>query len=40
MSLYKSWFIDYEPFDLDDEGLPVGWCKEKLNDKLSNLHKA
>ena len=34
-SLYKSWFIDYEPFDLDDEGLPVGWCKEKLNDKLS-----
>ena len=35
MSLYKSWFIDYEPFDLDDEGLPVGWCKEKLNDKLS-----
>ena len=35
MSLYKSWFIDYEPFDLDDEGMPVGWCKEKLNDKLS-----
>lgn len=35
MSLYKSWFIDYEPFDLDDEGLPVGWCKEKLDDKLS-----
>ena len=35
MSLYKSWFIDYEPVDLDDEGLPVGWCKEKLNDKLS-----
>lgn len=35
MSLYKSCFIDYEPFDLDDEGLPVGWCKEKLNDKLS-----
>ena len=37
MSLYKSWFIDYEPFDLDDEGLPVGWCKEKLNDKLSTF---
>lgn len=35
MSLYKSWFIDYEPFDLDNEGLPVGWCKVKLNDKLS-----
>ena len=35
MSLYKSWFIDYEPFDLDNEGLPVGWCKIKLNDKLS-----
>lgn len=35
MSLYKSWFIDYEPFDLDDEGLPVGWYKAKLNDKLS-----
>ena len=34
-SLYKSWFIDYEPFDLDNEGLPVGWCKVKLNDKLS-----
>lgn len=35
MSLYKSWFIDYESFDLDDEGLPVGWYKAKLNDKLS-----
>ncbi len=35
MSLYKSWVIDYEPFDLDDEGLPVGWYKAKLNDKLS-----
>ena len=35
MSLYKSWFIDYEPFDLDDEGLPAGWYKVKLNDKLS-----
>ena len=35
MSLYKSWFIDYEPFDLDDEGLPAGWYKAKLNDKLS-----
>ena len=35
MSLYKSWFIDYEPFDLNADGLPVGWYKTKLGDKLS-----
>ena len=35
MSLFKSWFIDYEPFDLNDEGLPIGWRKVTLNDKLT-----
>lgn len=35
MSLFKSWFIDYEPFELSDEGLPIGWSRVTLNDKLT-----
>lgn len=35
MAIFKSWFIDYEPFDLDEEGLPFGWIKTTLEEKLS-----
>ena len=35
MTLFKSWFIDYEPFELDDEGLPIGWEKITLEKKLT-----
>ena len=35
MSLFKSWFIDYEPFILNAEGYPIGWNKVTLNTKLT-----
>lgn len=35
MSLFKAWFVDYEPFDLDDDGFPIGWSKVTLNEKLT-----
>lgn len=35
MAIFKSWFIDYEPFELDDEGLPIGWEKTTLDKKLT-----
>lgn len=35
MSLFKSWFIDYEPFDLEDKEVPIGWNTLTLNDKLT-----
>lgn len=35
MAIFKSWFIDYEPFELDDEGLPIGWEKTTLEKKLT-----
>lgn len=35
MTLFKSWFIDYEPFEHDENGLPVGWTVATLNDKLT-----
>lgn len=34
-ALYTSWFIDFEPFELDDDGFPLGWKKHTLNDKLT-----
>lgn len=34
-ALYISWFIDFEPFELDDDGFPLGWKKHTLNDKLT-----
>lgn len=34
-ALYASWFIDFEPFELDDDGFPLGWEKLTLNDKLT-----
>jgi len=35
MAIFKSWFIDYEPFELDEEGLPIGWEKTTLEKKLT-----
>lgn len=35
MALFKSWFIDYEPFELDNEDLPIGWKETTLDDKLT-----
>ena len=35
MAIFKSWFIDYEPFELDDEGFPIGWEKTTLEKKLT-----
>ena len=34
-ALYASWFVDFEPFELDDDGFPLGWEKLTLNDKLT-----
>lgn len=34
-AIYTSWFIDFEPFELDDDGFPLGWEKHTLNDKLT-----
>ena len=34
-ALYTSWFIDFEPFEIDDDGFPLGWKKHTLNDKLT-----
>ena len=34
MALFKSWFIDYEPFELDADGLPIGWEQITLEKKL------
>ena len=35
MAFFKSWFIDYAPFELDDDGLPIGWEKTTLDTKLT-----
>ena len=34
-ALFTSWFIDFEPFELDDNGFPLEWRKRTLNDKLT-----
>ena len=34
-ALFQSWFIDYETFELDNEGLPIGWERITLNKKLT-----
>lgn len=34
-AIYKSWFIDCEPFELDDDDSPVGWTKTTLDKKLA-----
>lgn len=34
-AIFKSWFVDYEPFELNENGLPIGWETKKLNDKLT-----
>ena len=35
MTLFKSWFVDYEPFELNDDGTPIGWKKTTLEEKLT-----
>ena len=35
LSLFKSWFIDYEPFELDEAGVPLGWNIVTLEKKLT-----
>ena len=35
MAIFKSWFIDYEPFELDEAGLPIGWANTTLDRKLT-----
>ena len=34
-ALFQSWFIDYETFELDNKGLPIGWERITLNKKLT-----
>ena len=35
MTLFKSWFEDFEPFSLDEQGLPLEWNLTSLNDKVT-----
>ena len=35
MTLFKSWFVDYEPFELNDDGTPMGWERTTLDRKLT-----
>lgn len=35
MTLFKSWFMDYEPFELNDDGTPMGWERTTLDRKLT-----
>ena len=34
-AIFKSWFIDYEPFELDESGCPVGWVEKSLSQVLT-----
>ncbi len=34
-TLFKSWFIDYKPFELNNEKTPFGWSRITLNEKLT-----
>jgi type I restriction enzyme S subunit len=31
-ALYKSWFVDFEPFEKDTDGIPIGWKQVSLSD--------
>lgn len=35
MAIFKSWFVDYEPFELNDDGFPLDWEQTTLNKKLT-----
>ncbi|MDD3668637.1 MAG: hypothetical protein PHY75_07765 [Bacteroidales bacterium] len=35
MALFKSWFEDFEPFDKDDTGKPIGWSLTTLETKVT-----
>ena len=34
-AIYKSWFTDCEPFELDNKGSRIGWIKTTLDKKLT-----
>jgi len=31
-AIYQSWFIDFEPFEVNETGIPTGWAVLKLSD--------
>lgn len=35
MAVFKSWFVDYEPFELGANGYPVDWTNATLGMKLT-----
>lgn len=35
MAIFKSWFVDYEPFELNDDGFPLDWEQTTLDKKLT-----
>lgn len=34
-ALFKSWFVDYEPFETDETGKPIGWVEKSLSQVLN-----
>lgn len=34
-ALFKSWFVDYEPFDVYETGKPIGWSEKALSQVLA-----
>lgn len=34
-ALFKSWFIDYDPFELDASGCPMDWVEKPLSQVLT-----
>lgn len=34
-ALFKSWFVDYEPFEVDEMGKPIGWTEVSLSQVLT-----
>jgi len=39
-ALFKSWFIDYEPFEIDETGKPFGWREKSLAHVLTTTTKS
>ena len=35
MAIFKSWFVDYEPFELNGDGFPLDWEQTTLDKKLT-----
>ena len=34
-ALFKSWFVDYEPFEVDETDKPIGWIEKSLSQVLT-----